>query len=130
MDEGDSDDSEGDLACFFRRNEEEGVEEEEGASLYHRTEEGDATEKLDVAGFNDVEALHDVTSAVVLSEFCTPGLGSPVMVVQQPTLGIGFQLWPAAGFLCRFLEDPAHAPKWLPEGKVGSLQQVTYATAS
>uniref|UniRef100_A0A7S2WGL8 Calmodulin-lysine N-methyltransferase n=1 Tax=Rhizochromulina marina TaxID=1034831 RepID=A0A7S2WGL8_9STRA len=42
---------------------------------------------------------------VVTSEFDSDYLECPVKLVQQQAKGIGFQLWPAATFLCRYLEE-------------------------
>ena len=38
-----------------------------------------------------------------VTPFVFPGLALPINVLQERSKGIGFQLWPAATFLCRFL---------------------------
>ena len=40
-----------------------------------------------------------------LTAFESRCLSTPVTIVEEKVKGIGFQLWPAASFLCRFLED-------------------------
>ena len=44
-------------------------------------------------------------TAARLTAFESRCLGTPINIVEEQLKGIGFQLWPAATFLCRFLED-------------------------
>ena len=84
MAESDSSD-EGDLACFFRRHAEDsaasGGEEASG-------------------GLAAAEKDPSIPSAV-FTQMSLPGAPQPITLVEEKSKGIGFQLWPAAEFLCR-----------------------------
>jgi hypothetical protein len=82
---------EGDLACFFRRH-------AEGSS-------GDSGDEASATSGHHAVAAADTAPLLPpspnLTQLCLPGAPKPITLVEEKSKGIGFQLWPAAEFLCR-----------------------------
>lgn len=132
----DSDESEDDVgvAAFFRREfgddsdsepeeracritDKAGGAEEERHNAPERERGGDDRRPSAAAAAMEGE---DAT-CLAHSEFASPLLDAPIHIVQQREKGIGFQLWPAATFLCRFLETQLSQD---PERRVFGLSEV------
>ena len=90
----DSDSSEeSDLAFFFRR---------------HAESDGEVSKLKATASSSSHPAVNYpvdgnllLSDGVVLTPISLPGAPHPITLVEEKSKGIGFQLWPAAEFLCR-----------------------------
>jgi len=90
----DSDSSEeSDLAFFFRRHAEGDGEVNEV--------EANISSSGPLASTDHVGCAQLPPTGVVLTPISLPGAPLPITLVEEKSKGIGFQLWPAAEFLCR-----------------------------
>jgi hypothetical protein len=98
---------EGDLACFFRRNLEEEQEKEQAEVETQRerkinnntSKNQDTVDNID----NNVKEEEEVFQTK--AQYSFHGLDEPITIVEEAQKGIGFQIWPAANFLCKWLHS-------------------------
>jgi hypothetical protein len=97
---------EGDLACFFRRNLEEEKEQVEVETEQERKINNNISKNQDTVDnvdCNNATEEEEVLQTKALYSF--DGLDEPITIVEEAQKGIGFQIWPAANFLCKWLHS-------------------------
>lgn len=109
--DGDGDSGDELVGDFFKRHGESDSDSDDGQDGAQAHSDGQGADEQTRAGAaSEAEAggaeekdspVQDVSEQ---SSFQSPLLAQPVRIVQERVHGIGFQLWPAATYLCRYLE--------------------------